>query len=48
MSTSTAAAAPQDARTVAAPVSLKAPIGLSLLAVVGTVLFGVFSGSKSA
>ncbi|AMM32069.1 ABC transporter permease [Sinomonas atrocyanea] len=48
MSTSTAAAAPQAARPVAAPVSLKAPIGLSLLAVLGTVLFGALSGSKNA
>ncbi|MDQ0259383.1 ABC transporter permease [Sinomonas atrocyanea] len=50
MSTTAAAPAPQDARPgpAAAPVSRKAPIGLSLLAVAGTVLFGALSGSKSA
>lgn len=50
MSATTASAAPQDleSATPAAPVSLKAAIGLSLLAIVGTFLFGILSGTKSA
>jgi simple sugar transport system permease protein len=49
MSTIAAPAAPQSlggAQT--APVSLKSAIGLSLLAIAGTVLFGLLSGTKSA
>lgn len=51
MTAPTAPAAPQEARpgiVAAAPVSRKAPIGLSILALLGTVLFGFLSGGKSA
>lgn len=50
MSATTASAAPQglESATPAAPVSRKAAIGLSLLAIVGTILFGILSGTKSA
>jgi simple sugar transport system permease protein len=49
MSTSTAApTASQDRQEPVGVVSRKAAIGLSIIAVLGTVLFGVLAGSKSA
>jgi simple sugar transport system permease protein len=46
---STLATAPaQNAPATAAIVSWKAPIGLGVLAILGTITFGVFAGTKSA
>lgn len=49
MSTATTAPAqPEEAQAVAPIVSWKAPIGLGVLAVLGTIMFGFLSGTKSA
>ncbi|NUP75080.1 MAG: ABC transporter permease [Sinomonas sp.] len=44
----TAPAQPEEAQSVTPIVSWKAPIGLSILAVAGLIMFGFLSGSKSA
>ncbi|WP_336852659.1 ABC transporter permease [Sinomonas albida] len=44
----TAPVAPEEAQSVAPIVSWTAPIGLGILAVLGTITFGVFSGTKNA
>ncbi|MEA5456252.1 ABC transporter permease [Sinomonas sp. JGH33] len=48
MSTTTAVSASDEVQVTPVIVSWKAPIGLGILAVLGTIMFGVLAGSKSA